>query len=239
MDDLEFENIDQIQTLINDYFSKYKDFNLIKFKKFLSEKNKTLNDIYIDLIKDLIPILKNIGNSFAKFNYEYLKKEEKILNKILTVMSESNSNIELTKENHKKFTYYFDEIYPIIINIFVKFADLVQRPIYKNDNNLKNLINKFKEQIIQLLKIIYDRDSNSVEHSLEESTFYEILIKQTFTRNILYDILKITMGAQRDIEGNENEISDRKGSLKLIKNIFEYLIKEIKVSNINIYFLYN
>ena len=234
MDELEFEN-NNVQSLIDEFYKKHKDdkFNITKFKKFLSENNCLLNDIYIQLIFQLVPILKNVGNSFSKLNIEYLQKEEEILNKILTIISESNSVIEVTDENNKKISDNFNELYPIIINIFIKFADLVKKPIYINDNLLKVLLDKFSKHILNLFKIIYDKDPKSLEHSIEKTDFYNILIKEIFTRNILYDILKIIMAEQKGIEINENEILNHKGSLKLINNIIEYLIKEIKVININ------
>ena len=118
MDELEFEN-NNVQSLIDEFYKKNKDdkFNITKFKKFLSENNCLLNDIYIQLIFQLVPILKNVGNSFSKLNIEYLQKEEEILNKILTIISESNSVIEVTDENNKKISDNFNELYPIIINI--------------------------------------------------------------------------------------------------------------------------
>ena len=216
MDEVECGNTINIQSLINDYYLKYKDdkFNLTKFKKFLSEKNCSLIDIYIQLTYALITILENLSQSFAKLNTENLKNEEEILNRILTIMSESNSSIESLEESDKIIYNNFNELYPLIFNILAKISNLVKKPIYINDENLNNLINKYNRHILKLFKIIYDKEPNSIEYSIEKTDFYNSLINETFSRTILYEIIKIII---KDDKGKELNAT-HKGSLILFRN---------------------
>ena len=235
MNELNFENHNNIQLLINEYYSKHKNdkFDLSKFKQFLVEKNNSFNAIFIQLIEEIKTILENLCNSITQENFKLIKDKEDILNKLIEIISALNLNVELTKEQNKIILDNFYTIYIFIFNSFIKISDLVEKEIYIKDNNIKYLIDKLIEQMTKLIKIIYNRDKNCIENSLAKPSSYDMLIKQPLTRNILYDILLIIISNKKNLKSPDGKLLEHKGSLKLINNIIEYLIKEMNENNIN------
>ena len=235
MNELNFENHNNIQLLINEYYSKHKNdkFDLSKFKQFLVEKNNSFNAIFIQLIEEIKTILENLCNSITQENFKLIKDKEDILNKLIEIISALNLNVELNKEQNKIILDNFYTIYIFIFNSFIKISDLVEKEIYIKDNNIKYLIDKLIEQMTKLIEIIYNRDKNSIENSLAKPSSYDMLIKQPLTRNILYDILLIIISNEKNIKSPDGKLLEHKGSLKLINNIIEYLIKEMNENNIN------
>ena len=235
MNELNFENHNNIQLLINEYYSKHKNdkFDLSKFKQFLVEKNNSFNAIFIQLIEEIKTILENLCNSITQENFKLIKDKEDILNKLIEIISALNLNVELTKEQNKIILDNFYTIYIFIFNSFIKISDLVEKEIYIKDNNIKYLIDKLIEQMTKLIAIIYDRDKNCIENSLAKPSSYDMLIKQPLTRNILYDIILIIISNKKNLKSPDGKLLEHKGSLKLINNIIEYLIKEMNENNIN------
>ena len=228
-------NNNNIQLLINEFYSKHKNnkFDLSKIKKFLIERNVSISDIYVQLIDELKTTLENLCNSITQENINLIKDKEEIINILIEIISILNHNVELTIEQNETILNYFYNIYLFIFNFLIKISDLVEKEIYIKNNNIKYLIDRLIKQMTKLIKIIYDRNKNCIENSLAKPYSYDMLIKQPLTRNVLYDILMIAISNESDQKLSDDKLIEHKGSLKLINDIIDYLIKEMNENNIN------
>ena len=84
---------------------------------------------------------------------------------------------------------------------------------------------------MKMIKVLFDKDYRPIESSLEKTDSYEFLVKNEFSRNIIYYILILSI-SKLDNKKMDN-IENHKGSLKLIKSMIDFLIKEINPKNIN------
>jgi hypothetical protein len=83
-------------------------------------------------------------------------------------------------------------------------------------------------KIMLIIKIIFEKDYNSVENCLNKKENFDYFIENEFSRKLLYQILTMSLTYNK-------ENSKGKGSLKLINSIIKYLINNIKDNNVNEY----
>ncbi len=142
MNELNIRNNNNIQLLINEFQSKHKKnkFDLSKLKKFLAERNVSINDIYVQLIDETKTTLENLCNSITQENFNLIKDKEEIINILIEIISVLNPNVELTKEQNENILDYFYNIYLFIFNFLIKISDLVEKEIYFKNNNIKYLM---------------------------------------------------------------------------------------------------
>ena len=230
-----------IKKLIKEYESKHSNdkqknsndkINITKFEKFLGEKNITLNDFYFESSNYMIPILENMSNSIKNKHFFEKKSDEHILlYKIMDIMSESNKLIVINDEEWKMVSYYFERAFEIILNMIVKVEIIMEEAIKNKNKDLKRLIDEFTDKLMKMIKVLFDKDYRPIESSLEKTDSYEFLVKNEFSRNIIYYILILSI-SKLDNKKKDN-IENHKGSLKLIKSMIDFLIKEINPKNIN------
>ena len=232
MDDQESDNNNIIHSLINEFYVKNKnDINISKLQKFCEEKNITLNDFYLQLMDELTAKLEGLNNIIKYDDLLTTYKNDILLDRILVLISLLNNAVQFTDKENKNIDEYIYNSFDFILNIIMKIGNKIKIYTKEKKNNLKDLIDTFRKQIIRIFKNLYENYNQSIEHNLEITQWNNILIKEIFCRNILYDILEITITNQKDINIAEKAF-DHKGSLKLINDIINYLINEIKISNI-------
>ena len=220
-----------IQAIIKEYFSKYPSdkINITKFTKFLGERNISLNNFYIQCASILMPILVNLNNLMKspKF-FSKVFEEQKILFKMLDILSEINTFVQLDEENKGSIINDFEEIFDVTFNIIIKVNDAYEKSKKNKDKNNKEQIENFMNKIILIIKIIFEKDYNSVENCLNKKENFDYFIENEFSRKLLYQILTMSLTYNK-------ENSKGKGSLKLINSIIKYLINNIKDNNVNEY----
>ena len=232
MDDQESDNNNIILSLINEFYVKNKnDINISKLQKFCEEKNITLNDFYLQLMDELTAKLEGLNNIIKYDDLLTTYKNDILLDRILVLISLLNNAVQFTDKENKNIDEYIYNSFDFILNIIMKIGNKIKIYTKEKKNNLKDLIDTFRKQIIKIFKNLYENYNQSIEHNLEITQWNNILIKEIFCRNILYDILEITITNQKDINIAEKAF-DHKGSLKLINDIINYLINEINISNI-------
>ena len=232
MDDQESDNNNIIHSLINEFYVKNKnDIYISKLQKFCEEKNITLNDFYLQLMDELTAKLEGLNNIIKYDDLLTTYKNDILLDRILVLISLLNNAVQFTDKENKNIDEYIYNSFDFILNIIMKIGNKIKIYTKEKKNNLKDLIDTFRKQIIKIFKNLYENYNQSIEHNLEITQWNNILIKEIFCRNILYDILEITITNQKDINIAEKAF-DHKGSLKLINDIINYLINEINISNI-------
>ena len=224
-----------IKTLITDYCSKNqkKKIKISKFIKYLGEKSISLTNFYIQCTHDLIKHLKNMNNSIKtqKFFSEVLEKE-KILFTMLDILSESNKFVKFDEEEKDSILRYFEEILEVFFNIIIKVNSFYEKLKETKDKNCEKQIENFMNEIMLIIKIIFEKEYKCAENHLDKKGSFDYYIEREFSRKILYEILSYALTYNNADE--EDEINS-KGSLKLINSIFKYLNNNIKENNIKIF----
>ena len=225
-----------IKTIIKDYISKNSNekINISKFIKYLGEKNISINNFYFQCVDDLTKILANLNNSIKikKFFSEVFEKE-KITFKVLEILSESNKLVSFNEDDKNSINLAFEEILDVFFNIIIKVMNVIEKTKAKKDKNYEKQINNFMEEIMLIIKIIFEKESKCGENYLNKKDNFDYFIQQDFSRKILYQILKMSLTYNKSQK--EDQIK-YKGSLKLINSIIKYINNNIKENNINQYF---
>ena len=225
-----------IKKIIKEYMSKHpKDkINISKFIKYLGEKNISINDFYLQCVNDLTKILAHLNNSIKekKFFSEVFEKE-KITFKVLEILSESNKFVKFDEEDNNSIIIDFEEILDVFFNIIIKVTDIFENIKAKKDKNYEKQINNFMDEIMLIIKIIFEKESTYGENYLDKKDSFEYFIQLDYSRKIFYQILKINLTYNKSSKNDEKNF---KGSLKLIKSIINYLNNNIKENNIKLLF---
>lgn len=234
-------SFNKLNGLSKDYFLKEKnieDFNLIllntiknkfikKSKNYKSERNINIIESYNkDWLINQIKILENGLNS-----YEFTDLNEKNINNILTKESKRNydqllNNYELLFYNWAKFTFFFDNYFNKIINIFDDKYKEKWEAILGEDkfNKFELFLKKINDGIRH--NGLYIKDNNRKNFI---TIFNEI---NNFLKNIKEELKKIKPEnwfiIDKDFPFNKNNLKNDKSNYEL-----KVMHKGIVISNIN------
>ena len=189
---------------------------------------------------------KNFNNNITNFLNELLELDSKYIIELL--IKENNSEISLSdifnifssEENHRKYLFnlekYFFYYYPQE-NSYKEYLNIIINNLKKNINDNKNILSEIiiiitlckdnidviKENMNQILMIIFENYEKSEENNLKES------LKAVFQKcfNLMFSEI-----------GNNKE---KKSNIKLLNffiNLYKNLCKKKLIKSINLFFIY-
>ena len=225
-----------LKSIFSEFDSKNKGekYNVSKFIRFLEDKNYPINEFYIKLFEEVSSKLEKIGGDIKSEDFILNYKEDVLLNRIIELISEINLpsyQCENNSDMEDKIKSVFDMIFNIIVKVGNKKGSLGKS---KDKQKYLNLLDKFMKQIMKIFQVLYSKEAKTIENFMLNMNWTEVLIKDSFSRNLSYDMLEIAISNQNKIEEKENMevLVNYKGSLKLINDIITYLINELNINNI-------
>ena len=222
---------DDLKNIINECDTKTNgELDIQKIQKYLDEKLKALDisfaSFYNSLIEEFPNLLKEINNSIQKENFFINNNELIYFYKALDIFfcishcCITVQILEIVKEN------FIRDSMEKFINMFFKIVS-----IEEDNNKNKNIaeIDNFCQYINDAIKILLDINPNYIFQYIfiDSKDLFTFLIKQSFTRQTLYEILEKLL-----TKDNKEEFLKRKESL--IKQLINYLINESNADNVTI-----
>ena len=222
---------DDLKNIINECDTKTNgELDIQKIQKYLDDKLKTLDisfaSFYNSLIEEFPNLLKEINNSIQKENFFINNNELIYFYKALDIFfcishcCITVQILEIVKEN------FIRDSMEKFINMFFKIVS-----IEEDNNKNKNIaeIDNFCQYINDAIKILLDINPNHIFQYIfiDSKDLFTFLIKQSFTRQTLYEILEKLL-----TKDNKEEFLKRKESL--IKQLINYLINESNADNVTI-----
>ena len=214
---------DELKIIIKDSETKTDGkLDIPKIQKFLSERLLPMKISFLSFYKLLMPelssLLIEINNSIQKENFfnnnnenlNYFYKAFDIFFS-LTHCCIIKEAVEIVNEG------IMNDFIETFINMIFKIISLKEK---SNDNN--NIeINKFSDYIYRAFKVLSDININYIFKNifLDSKNIFSFLLKQSFTRKIIYDILQKTISSN-----NKKELLSQKDVI--INDIFNFLINE-------------
>ena len=201
-----------------------------KIQKYLQNKlnpqDISFFSFYNSLIEEFPNLLKNINNSIQKDNFFVNNNELLYFYKTLDIffcLTDCCITIqisEIIKEN------FIRDSMEKFINMFFKIVSIEENNIHKKIQNNTELDN-FCQYINDAIKILLDINPIFIFQYIfiDSKDLFSFLLKQSFTRQTLYEILEKLLS-----KDNKEEII--KGNESLIKDIVNYLISECNADSV-------
>ena len=213
---------DELKTIIKESETKTDGkLDIPKIQKFLSERLLSMKISFLSFYKLLMPelssILIEINNSIQKENFfnnnenlNYFYKAFDIFFS-LTHCCIIKEAVEIVNEG------IMNDFIETFINMIFKIISLKE----KNNDNNNFEINKFSDYIYGAFKVLSDININYIFKNifLDSKNIFSFLLKQSFTRKIIYDILQKAISSN-----NKKELLNQKDVI--INDIFNFLINE-------------